>query len=210
MRLLLGKIVLLIKHVIFSLIYKNCKGEYIAILEGDDYWTSPYKLQRQVNFLDSHQECSECFHNVLLKYENDSIPNRLYHQKDIKTFFNLEDLVDGNFIPSCSTMFRSGLFDEFPEWYNNIPMCDWPLHIFNAHHGNIAYINKVMAVHRLHTNGSWHSLNRIEQLKARIYAAEIIDRHLNYKFTKKIRNNISQYNKEIANILEKKNAENKN
>jgi len=49
---------------------RACRGEYIAILDGDDYFTSPHKLQRQVDFLDTHRECVICFHNVLAVYED--------------------------------------------------------------------------------------------------------------------------------------------
>jgi glycosyltransferase involved in cell wall biosynthesis len=42
-----------------------CSGQYVAILEGDDYWTSPLKLKRQVEFLDAHSDCAMCFHSVV-------------------------------------------------------------------------------------------------------------------------------------------------
>ena len=56
----------------FITTYRACRGQYIAILEGDDYWTSDRKLQKQVDFLDSHQDCTACFHNVNVVYESDS------------------------------------------------------------------------------------------------------------------------------------------
>ena len=49
-----------------------CRGQYIALCEGDDYWTDPTKLQKQVDFLESHPECSLCFHRVLVVYEDGS------------------------------------------------------------------------------------------------------------------------------------------
>lgn len=50
---------------IFSALIGLSRGDYIAVLDGDDYWTSPEKLRRQVTYLDEHPECSMCFHNVL-------------------------------------------------------------------------------------------------------------------------------------------------
>ena len=46
------------------------RGEFVALLDGDDYWTSPRKLQRQIEFLETHPECSICFHNALVVYED--------------------------------------------------------------------------------------------------------------------------------------------
>ena len=53
-------------------VYYACKGQYIALLEGDDYWTSPHKLQKQVDFLDNHQDFAICFHNMQVIHEEDN------------------------------------------------------------------------------------------------------------------------------------------
>src|SRR5438552_5521342 len=53
-------------------VLEGCRGEYIALLDGDDYWTSPEKLQTQVAFLDTHPECVACFHNVTAFNDEDS------------------------------------------------------------------------------------------------------------------------------------------
>ena len=53
-------------------VYRACRGEYVAWLEGDDYWTSPHKLQKQADFLDSHPACSACFHPVTVFFEDGS------------------------------------------------------------------------------------------------------------------------------------------
>ena len=55
---------------------RAAQGEYIALLDGDDYWTSPLKLQKQVDFLDSHPECSMCFHNARIFHQTEGREGR--------------------------------------------------------------------------------------------------------------------------------------
>src|SRR6185436_18390622 len=63
---------------------QECRGTYIALLDGDDYWTSPYKLQRQVDFLDNHPEYSISFHNVTIVYE-DRRPSHPFYMAEPRT-----------------------------------------------------------------------------------------------------------------------------
>jgi glycosyltransferase involved in cell wall biosynthesis len=110
---------------------KACRGEYVALLDGDDYWTAPHKLQKQVDFLDDNPRYAICFHDAIRLYENGSQRPWLYPGGK-KEVYSLADLAVGNFIPTCSTMFRNRLFSEFPGWYYEVSMGDWPLHIINA------------------------------------------------------------------------------
>jgi glycosyltransferase involved in cell wall biosynthesis len=57
------------KGAFFQLTVPKMRGKYIAICEGDDYWVAPYKLQKQVDFMTSHTDCSMCFTNVIVKTE---------------------------------------------------------------------------------------------------------------------------------------------
>ncbi|QYS90774.1 glycosyltransferase [Flavobacterium covae] len=56
---------------------QNCKGEYIALCEGDDYWTDPEKLQKQVDFLDTNKNFAICFHPVNIDYQNEIIEDNI-------------------------------------------------------------------------------------------------------------------------------------
>lgn len=133
--------------------FRACRGDYIAILEGDDYWTSPHKLQQQVDFLNAHPDHSICFHAVETRDEAD--PHTAKVVRAARARYTLEDLLEQNMIPTCSVMFRNRLFDSFPDWYLKAPAGDWPLHVLNAQHGDIGYIDQVMAVYRVHAGGVW-------------------------------------------------------
>lgn len=176
---------------IFPITYQRARGRYIALCEGDDYWTDPFKLQKQVDFLYNHPDCAICFHNVSVIYENrqdishpfyGQRPNRPNMQKKPKRISTLEDQLKGNFIQTPSVMFRAGLFNEFPDWYYGLDRGDWPLHILNAEHGYIFYSDEIMAKYRVHSGGIYSSKNKIDQLKGALHVASTIDKHLNYQF----------------------------
>lgn len=140
-------------------VYKACftsGARYTAMCEGDDYWNDPYKLQKQVSFLETHDSYVGCFHNTEERYENDEVKaSFLYCGYQDAREFSFRDIAYGNIIPTCSVVFRNNLFGEFPAWYPKLKMGDWPLHLLNAQFGNFWYMPKIMSVHRLHKASTW-------------------------------------------------------
>src|SRR5215212_7904518 len=110
------------------------RGTYVALLDGDDYWTSPDKLRLQTDFLDAHPECAICFHNVTVVYEDGSSEPHPFHSPEPHHYLSrampkpvstLADVAPGNFMQTCSVMFRRGLFGEFPAWFDRLAVADW-------------------------------------------------------------------------------------
>jgi glycosyltransferase involved in cell wall biosynthesis len=193
---------------------KAARGKYLATLDGDDYWTSPDKLQKQVNFLDNHSECSVCYHNVNVVYEDGkephpfhtSNPNHHISSSVPKAVSKLEDIVPGNFLQAGSVMFRTGLFKEFPDWYNSFfPITDWPIHIFNAEHGDLGYIDEILGAYRVHSGGLWSAnmsfYRKIEDIEKVIYMFNTINKHLNFRFDKEIKEGINPLYFEAMKLL---------
>lgn len=158
-------------------VLQACSGEYIAMLDGDDYWTSPEKLQKQVDFLDSRSECSACFHDALIVTEDGSEEPQHYRAQQ-KVLSTVEDLLVDNFIPTAAVMFRRGLIGELPAWANSLKMGDWVLHILNAIQGPIGYIDETMSVYVVHRGGVWSMKSRQDHTLAMIELFEALDRHL--------------------------------
>src|SRR5687768_16334829 len=169
-------------------------GEYIALLDGDDYWLSLNKLQKQADFLDSHLECSMCFHNAQAFNEDNNVERWNWTSSDQKEFSTLEDLWRGNFIATCSTMFRNNLFNKVPQWYDSFfPLTDWPLYVLIAEHGKIGYINEVMGAYRLHAGGLYSPYTVKQKLNKTLDFYKRMNRYLNYKYNKTINTAISVY-----------------
>ena len=188
-------------HINLINTYKACKGEYIAVLEGDDYWISPDKLKKQVDFLDDNYDCAICFNNSLIFWEDNHREPAifLHNQSKIST---LENLLTQNFISTPSVMYRGGLINNFPNWYYEQGMGDWTFHILNAQHGKIGYIDEVMSAYRVHKTGVWSSKSREYQLKETIKMLNNINKHFGYKYQNIISNAINYYFKQVENIKE--------
>ncbi|WP_136514791.1 glycosyltransferase [Geomonas edaphica] len=174
-------------HRNFIRTYRACVGEYVALLEGDDYWTSPHKLKMQVDFLDGHPDYVTCFHAVDIYSEMvDRVIDRVRAAEGDKAF-TLDDIVSENVVPTCSAVFRNGIIAEFPEWLCGLKMLDWPVHILNAHAGPLMYLDQPMAMYRVHPNGVWNQSHEEAQLKAIIGALDLFMGHFSSNLGAKLR-----------------------
>jgi hypothetical protein len=107
---------------------------------------------------------------------------------------SLEDLWTGNYIATSSTMFRKGLFGPFPHWYESFfPITDWPLHILNAEHGHIGYLNAVMAVYRHHRAGCYSRLCESEKLDCTLDFYRRMNACLDFKYDALVRTATTKY-----------------
>ena len=179
----------------------NCHGKYIALCEGDDYWTDPLKLQKQVNFLDNNPDFVICFHNVMAFYQDNSKESYLFSKPNQKKVSDIRDLLISNFIQTVSVLFKNGLIIEFPEWYNKISIGDWPLHIINARYGKIGYLDDVMAHYRIHNEGMWNTMDRFSLYNSIIEMFHYLDSYLDYNYSPIIKSTISGYYLDIAALF---------
>ncbi|OFW87459.1 MAG: hypothetical protein A3B66_04475 [Alphaproteobacteria bacterium RIFCSPHIGHO2_02_FULL_46_13] len=148
-------------------LYNRVKTEYMAICDGDDYWTSPHKLQMQVDFLDNNKDYNICFHPVECFFENlpkskhTFFPNKLTHpQVFAKPTLTLKDIAQGNFIQSSSVVYRWKFAAGLPAWYGTqIMPGDWCIMLLHADTGHIKLINECMAVYRRHASGIWWKIS---------------------------------------------------
>lgn len=137
--------------------WPKVQGEYVAMCEGDDYWTDPYKLQKQVDFLDAHPDYSVCFHPVRVVWDDKRMPDYFFPTKEHrfnKTELELSDLLKRNFIQTNSVVYRwrKECVDIFP-W--GILPGDWYMHLLHAQVGKIGFLPDVMAVYRRNAGGVW-------------------------------------------------------
>jgi glycosyltransferase involved in cell wall biosynthesis len=145
--------------------YTACRGDYVAPLDGDDYWVSPDKLQRQADFLDAHPDCAMCFHSVTAVWDDGREEPLVMRPSRIKEVYTLSDLLECNLIQACSPMYRKGLFGEHPMWVYLTPVMDWAHHVLHALHGRIGYIDEPMGVYRQHAGGMYAGQPTTDKLR---------------------------------------------
>lgn len=142
------------------LVLEACTGQYIAMLEGDDYWTDPCKLQKQVDFLDKNLDFALCVHNQAIVSANGSLTGKLVNSVQPFDTYTVEQLAKGNIIPSASSVYRNNmtagpLSTGVPEWFKNVKLGDYCLHMLMARFGKIKYLPGVMGAYRVHEQGAW-------------------------------------------------------
>ncbi|WP_437202350.1 glycosyltransferase [Planctomicrobium sp. SH664] len=182
--------------------FRACRGKYIALMEGDDYWTNDTKLQQQVDFLNAHPDCVITHHNVWKVIEGTAGHPETWHPRsDRARWQTLEQMLSSNIIVTCSALFRAGLFNKFPDWYLQAEAPDWLLHLLNARHGRVWYDPQVMAAYRIHPSSVWSTSPRIVQLKRILRHAGMIRGELTPPQQYKLDASSARWHEEIVELL---------
>ena len=149
------------------------RGEYIAIVEGDDFWNSDLKLQQQIDLMDVEKECALSFHDVDVIF-GDGVPKiDSLTRFEGESKFSIQDVITRNwFVPTCSMVIRKICLSDFPDWTKNLKAIDMVVQLLAASNGGIHYINEKLATYRIHDTGQ----SQIQWLgKENIFEFTIID-----------------------------------
>jgi hypothetical protein len=138
---------------------ERAKGKYIAVCEGDDYWTDPYKLQKQVDYMEKHPECSMCVH-AAYRILPDKTKLKLHVRPNRgNKVFTVEEVIEGGggLFATNSMLYPAVFSKNRPDFYEKAPVGDYPLAIYLALQGTVYYIDEFMSVYRVGVKGSWTS-----------------------------------------------------
>lgn len=127
-----------------------CKGKYIALCEGDDYWTDLYKLQKQVDFMESHTDYSMCFHNVMIEADDENLRHQ-YDKLEEREYTSDEILAEWT-VPTCSALIKSSIIKYLPQ--DNRFICGDIIWFLSAgKYGKIYCMQDSMGVYRRLSTG---------------------------------------------------------
>ena len=169
--------------------YNLCKGKYVASFDGDDYLIDPYKLQKQVDFLEANPDFVLHFHKAKIlnevrgftAFSSEAFSRSPDNSLDVDHF-----LETTNPIITSSVMYRNILGDSLPEWYYTLPYPDYSFYFLLLEHGKIQYSPEVMSVYRIHRGGVWSGNAYKNQYQSMIDFYSRLYMHLPYLSSKKI------------------------
>lgn len=147
---------------------EQATGQYIALCEGDDYWTDPMKLKKQVAVLEHHQDCVLCFAARDL-LENGNVTVTDYYNEEGKYS---KSQIPHLYIPTLTAVFRN-VFSGLPEQMKS-NLIDTSLFLFLSQYGSFYFLRQKVAVYRVHEGGIYSGnpmlINYSRSVNARIAA----------------------------------------
>ena len=158
-----------------------CTGKYIALCEGDDYWTDPYKLQKQVDFLEANEKVmAVCTNSSVCDLNGNTLQSeKVVIPPDNKEgIYNLHDFFNKKFqYPTNTIVFRNLNMDFITKELKRMSnpfLGDWILWVLLHIKGDFYFINEVTAAYRINPNSITHTVNAVKRWECDF----IIRRHL--------------------------------
>lgn len=176
-------------------LFLRCRSKYAALCDGDDYFYSPDKLQKQVDYLESRPHCSMCFHPVAVTFEDGTAPFR-FPPIDMlplnkKMEFHLAQLTKNNFIQTNSALYRWRFRDGLPSWFRaDICPGDWYWHMLHAEIGRVGFLPETMSVYRRHKGALYNTAYKDPEAHWRnqgmseLNAYQVFDEHFKGRYFK--------------------------
>lgn len=189
-------------------VFPRARGKYIAICEGDDYWTDPQKLQKQVDVLERDDTLVGCFHEAIIEYdEHDVLFSRENHNDLNQGAFSLKDILESEWlIPTASLVFRNvGI--KFPEMVKKMKVGDFALCCLVFSKGPGYYINEPMARYNKRNPTSFTNskfiLDNITTKTDRIRFLVWLNRHTDHQYSQDIEDRLVRESDEINGVKDK-------
>ena len=173
-----------------------CRGKYIALIDGDDYFIDHFKLQKQFDCLENNPSSNLCFHAVKEIYEDAPKLNRIARCN--KSGLTVADFIEGSwFIRTSSTFFRNGILPASPpSWVYNYPYrYDSIIHVLLTLNGQCNFLDDIMSVWRRHSAGMSYnfSVDPVENIKDLICLDMELNLYTQNKFKLIFEKNIRRY-----------------
>ena len=157
----------------------QCTGDYVALLEGDDFWNATDKLQKQADFLDANSDCSGCCHDVWTLFADGRMDEYPQQVPPDGTRLGPAEVLAYGFPLTSSILYRRGIFGPFPAWYFDMVMGDWPLSVLCMGQKPFGYLHgELLSTYRVHPGSYWNNRPLVNRTLEEIKAFEAFGRFL--------------------------------
>lgn len=180
---------------------QQANGKYIALCEGDDFWTDSLKLQKQISFLENNNDYALHVHNAIVQYDDSKRKEHFFNNlKDSQELF-INDIAFNWIIPTASMVFKREVIDDLPTWFSSIYSGDLTLSLLSINKGRVYFSKEIMSVYRVTFSGSSASSIYKDKMEF-VYSQHIklftyFNEFSNFKYKATIEKKIVSLRKEI-------------
>lgn len=190
-----------------TFIFPLAKGDYIALCEGDDYWISTKKLQKQYSYMRSNQNVSLTFHTAIVVRDGKTIEVKADDYIDEQSF-TVPELIDNWFISTQTMMLKKSVLLGMGKYFSGVINGDWSLQLVAGHNGDVVFLKGLRAAYRKHNTSLSVNVGKDKTYRAMklIKLFTSFDQYSNFIYSAEVEDKIKFYLLEHHRLLIEENC----
>ncbi|MFJ2683766.1 glycosyltransferase [Pseudomonas sp. NPDC087342] len=158
-------------------------SDYLTFCEGDDFWSSDFRIQEHIDFLAGHPQSSMSFNSIELCDAEGSSRELVKHASLVTETIEGNQLAEDNVIGNFTACFyRGALLDVIPQEIFSIYTVDWFFNIYCAQFGSVAHLNKPLSVYRQHEGGEWSARKGLDKATALLGLIDLYNAFVDFSY----------------------------
>ena len=194
----------------FANAFMHAQGEYFTVLDGDDYWTDPNKLQKHIDFLDKNLSFVGCGHNTLfldeMSHEKPAVKPIIDEEPELDEF-TLQDFLDDkmHYVHTSATTFRNIFKEKVPKvFFDDFADGDTPRLLVHIKHGKFKYFHELGSVYRIHSGGIWSGVDEFNKAERSFRVFLLADSATKYSHHSSFMRKAKVYRNKMIEIIKNK------
>ncbi len=181
-------------------LFSESRGEFIALCEGDDYWTDRSKLEQQVAIFHRNLGCSLVFHNAIILREGEN--EKTFSSDLVEGFYDIESVISKPwFVPTQSIVFRKNML-KLGGWAKHVYNFDYAVQLVLATNLPFYYVDKIMSAYRIHEGASGQRRKNFYHPVKVIETLSIFNCLSEFKYDQLIKKRLDDLRADMSNMLD--------